>query len=136
MEEDEELKLLKEKMLQELMKNLQKPKTKEINKPIKITIENFKDIISSNNLVLIDFWADWCQPCKIMEPIINELSKEFNNVVFGKVNVDEEPAIAQSFGIMSIPTFILFKNGKPQEILVGARPKRDFENLIKRYIRE
>jgi len=77
MEEDEELKLLKEKMLQELMKNLQKPKTKEINKPIKITIENFKDIISSNNLVLIDFWADWCQPCKIMEPIINELSKEF-----------------------------------------------------------
>jgi len=78
---------------------LQKPKTKEINKPIKITIENFKDIISSNNLVLIDFWADWCQPCKIMEPIINELSKEFNNVVFGKVNVDEEPAIAQSFGV-------------------------------------
>ncbi|MFP3189897.1 MAG: thioredoxin [Thermoproteota archaeon] len=135
MEEDEELNKIKEKILKELLsKQYQKPKS--LNKPLKLTIENFKDVISSNKLVIVDFWAEWCGPCKFMEPIIDELARKYENVVFGKVNVDEEPVLTQNFNIMSIPTFIIFKNGKPQEVIVGARSKRDLEAIISKYVNE
>lgn len=135
MEEDEELNKIKEKILKELLsKQYQKPKS--LNKPLKLKIENFKDVISSNKLVIVDFWAEWCGPCKFMEPIIDELARKYENVVFGKVNVDEEPVLTQNFNIMSIPTFIIFKNGKPQEVIVGARSKRDLEAIISKYVNE
>jgi|BEDMetMinimDraft_2_1075160.scaffolds.fasta_scaffold00528_12 thioredoxin len=135
MEEDEELNKIKEKILKELLsKQYQKPKS--LNKPLKLTIENFKDVISSNKLVIVDFWAEWCGPCKFMEPIIDELARKYENVVFGKVNVDEEPVLTQNFNIMSIPTFIIFKNGKPQEVIVGARSKRDLEAIVSKYVNE
>lgn len=134
MEEDEELERIKERMLKELLSNVKSKKDKSPNRPIKLTFENFKEIISSNKLVIVDFWADWCGPCKFMEPIIEELARKYEDVIFGKVNVDEESVLAQRFNIMSIPTFLIFKNGKLQDVIVGARPKRDFEVLINKYI--
>ena len=85
--------------------------------------DNFEQSISSG-VALVDFWAEWCGPCKMQLPIIEEFSSEMEGkATIGKVNVDEELELAQSFGIQSIPTLILFKNGKPVKKLVGLHSK-------------
>ena len=89
---------------------------------INITDESFKDFISNNNLVLVDFWAEWCGPCKKMLPILEEIDNE-GSVLIGKLNVDEHPSKASEFTVSSIPTMVLFKDGKPVHTIVGAKPK-------------
>lgn len=87
-------------------------------------MENFdQEVIKSDKLVLVDFWAPWCGPCQIMGPIIEELSNELAGVKVGKLNVDEHPNIAQSYGIMSIPTTKVFKGGQVIKEFVGAQSK-------------
>ncbi len=83
--------------------------------------------------VLVDFFADWCMPCIMMAPVIEELSKKFKGKVkFGKIDVDENQSVAQKFRVVSIPNFILFKNGEVAERFVGAMPLEDFEERIKK----
>ncbi len=80
--------------------------------------------------IIVDFWASWCQPCKVMSPMFEELSKEIKNLKFAQINVDESPDLASQFGVMSIPTFILFKDEKEIERFVGSMPKAIFKSKI------
>ena len=97
-----------------------------------ITNENFEDeVVKSDIPVLADFWASWCGPCKMLAPIIEELAKEYEGKVkVGKVNVDDEAELSLRFNILSIPTVILFKEGKEVNRLVGFSMKEDFEEMI------
>jgi len=98
---------------------------------VKITKDNFNDIISSNETVLLDFWATWCGPCQMIGPIIEQLAEENPDVVVGKVNVDEERELAVKHGIAAIPTLISFKNGKVAAKEVGFISKPKIEAMIK-----
>jgi thioredoxin 1 len=97
---------------------------------VTITDANFEaDVLKANMPVLVDFWAPWCQPCKIVGPIVEELAKEYaGKLKVGKLNVDDNPDAASAYGVMSIPTLIVFKGGQPLKIMVGAQSK---ENLKK-----
>lgn len=103
---------------------------------IKITDQTFqKDVIESKLPVLLDFWAPWCNPCRMVSPIIEELAKEYEGkVVVGKINVDENPDTASQFGIMSIPTVMVFRGGKPMKSLTGAHSKDTYKKMINELI--
>ena len=91
-----------------------------------LTDATFEGEIASGS-VIVDFWAPWCGPCRMVGPVIDEIAQEHGDkITVGKVNVDENPSIAQKFGIMSIPTIILFKDGEPAKKVIGARSKADF----------
>lgn len=94
-----------------------------------LTNENFNDLISSGK-VLVDFYAEWCGPCKMISPILEEISMENNSIKIIKINVDEHSDIATKYGVMSIPTLILFENGKEIKKNVGFMPKEDIINFI------
>ena len=90
---------------------------------IKVTNENFEQLLSSDKPVLLDFYADWCGPCRMVAPIIEEIANERDDIIVGKVNVDEQGALAQAYDVMSIPTLIVLKNGQVTNQATGARPK-------------
>ena len=99
---------------------------------LKITKSNFEQVKNSETPVLIDFWASWCGPCRMMAPVVSELAEEYDGrAVVGKINIDEEPELASAFGVMSIPTFALMKNGKVVNRKVGAMPKSSLEELLR-----
>lgn len=96
-----------------------------------ITKDNFEqEVLKSDKKVLVDFWASWCGPCRMLSPIIDEIAKETDKVKVGKVNVDEESDLATQFAVMSIPTLILFENGKAIKQIVGVQSKTAILNMI------
>ncbi len=100
---------------------------------ITLTKQNFQDeVLKSGKTVLVDFWATWCGPCRMIAPIVHEISEEMaDSVKVCKVNVDDEPELAAAFGISSIPTLMVFKNGKAVNTAVGYRPKDNIVTMLK-----
>ena len=96
-----------------------------------VTKENFEaEVLQSEKPVLVDFWAGWCGPCKMVAPVLEEIAAEVADVKITKVNVDEQPELAQKFRVMSIPTMVLIKEGKVVDTTVGAQPKEDLVRFI------
>ncbi|MCF8567403.1 thioredoxin [Alicyclobacillus tolerans] len=102
----------------------------------KVTDKTFSEFIQGDKPVLVDFWATWCGPCNMMAPVLEDVSKECEGKLkVGKLDVDQNPATAQEFGIMSIPTLILFQNGRPLKQIVGFRPKGDLVAQLEDVVR-
>ena len=105
-----------------------------MSEPYHVTDANFEDTIKKNHMVLVDFWANWCGPCRALAPTIEELAKEYSGkVLVGKLDVDENPTTAERFQVFSIPTMIIFKNGKETERLVGLCPKNRISETIQKH---
>lgn len=147
MSEDEELMRIRAKKLEELLKQRKHPSSSvapqaapQAASPPSSTQEGgvahltdrqFVRFIQSDKFTIIDFYADWCRPCKMMAPVLEELSYEFHDVAqFGKINVDHYPAIASKYGAQSIPLFIIFRNGAPLKRIVGAVGPNPFRNYL------
>lgn len=98
---------------------------------IQLNESNFDEVISSNEVVLVDFWADWCGPCKMLSPVIEEIAADYDGKIsVGKVNVDDNASLAERYGIMSIPAVFIFKNGEVKEKLIGFRQKAQISVAI------
>lgn len=132
--EDEELRRIKEKKLKELMR-LKEKKQEMSAKPVPVTDSNFSEIVDKHSLALIDCWAPWCGPCVAIAPIVEELAKEYaGKILFGKLNIDENPKTAERFRIFSIPTLLITKNGKEVDRIVGLVPKDQIEARLKKHL--
>jgi thioredoxin 1 len=106
-----------------IIRDMIKEKKVSIDKPIALTDKNFDEFINKHPLVVVDFWAPWCGPCKFFSPIFEEVAKEMQGkAAFGKVNTDENEKLCERFGIMSIPTLLIFKNGEIVDRNIGAMP--------------
>ena len=100
-------------------------------KPIELTAENFNQTISSSKPVLVDFWAVWCGPCRMLSPVVDEIAEEGGDFIVAKVNVDEQPEIANQYSISAIPTLLVFKNGNVVNKTVGVVSKAEILAMLK-----
>lgn len=132
--EDRELEKIKNRMMEKIMKSSQ---SFWINgEVLELSSSNFSDaILKTNKPILVDFWANWCGPCRIMKPVIKSMAKEYSGqVYFAKVDVDRNQTLANKYGVMSIPNFVIFKNGKPVDRIIGAVGKSGLERALKKYL--
>jgi len=138
MEEDEELGRIRDRMLKDMMKKTEtKPESESLlaDKPIEVNDSSFSDAIRKEGLVVVDCWAAWCGPCRMVGPMIEELAKEYaGKILFGKLNVDKNQKVPLEYQIMSIPTILVFKDGKLVDRIVGAMPKKILEQRITRHL--
>lgn len=142
MDSDKELEEIRQKKMMEMMNEMEGSNRNEENmsgsigaEPITLTDSNFRDEIGKNRAILVDFWAEWCGPCRMVSPVIDELAKEYaGKFTFGRLNVDENPSIAQLFQIRSIPTLLVFKDGKVVDGILGAAPKAQIEAKIQPHV--
>ena len=135
MYEENELEQIRLRKIQAMLDAAKKGQTPVGKQPIILTDSNFSAAVTANELLVVDFWAPWCGPCRMVGPLIEQLAAEYaGRVAFGKINVDENQTIPNQFGVQSIPTLIVFKNGEPVETLVGDCPKSQIESKFKPYM--
>ena len=138
MESDEELDRIRQKKLKEMMERVVETEEKEkaaSDKPVEVTDATFKETIQNHSLVVVDCWAAWCGPCRIVGPIIDELARDYaGRILFGKLNVDENQEVPMQYQIMGIPTLLVFKDGNLVDRIVGAMPRQALEQKITQYL--
>ena len=106
--------------------------TEQKGATVKLTEENFNEFSTGGKPLFVDFWATWCGPCKVMDPVVERLAAKYSEkIVFGKVNVDEEINISSRYQVFSIPTFMVFKGGRPMDTIIGAVGEPSLERLLK-----
>lgn len=134
--EDEELRIINEKRMKKLQQIVNdKELLKNIKEPLNLDDSNFPQTINKYPLLLVDFWAPWCGPCRMMSPIIDQVGKEYiGKLVVGKVNVDENPNISGQFGISSIPTLILFERSQVVNNIIGSVSKSRIDEMVKMHL--
>ena len=131
--EDEELENIKKKQLEDLLKQQNINNIVNETPVMELTSQNFNQEIAKNDLLLVDFWAEWCGPCKSMHPIFTRMAKKYKQVRFARVNVDNAQDIAMRYGVQSIPTFIMFKNGEIVNQMVGAVGEPGIHMICKKF---
>ena len=135
MEKDDELERMKRKKLREMLREREEKEKPILSKPVELTDTTFGSAIKENRLVVVDCWAPWCAPCRMVSPIIEDLAQEYaGRILFGKLNVDENRNVAMQYQLMSIPTMLVFKNGELVDRIVGAMPKKMLEPRITRHM--
>lgn len=139
MDEDFEIEAIKRRKLAEIMKKMSQGQNSNPhfpNSPVVVTDDSFDEFLSRYPVVVVDFWADWCGPCKMIAPMVEELARKYaGRVVFGKLNVDENPSTPQRFSVFSIPTLLVFKQGKLVDSVVGAGyPRSYLEKIIDKHL--
>lgn len=129
-----ELEEIRKRKIEELKKKLsKKPKGEAVSSPIKVTDATFDSTIKNHPIVAVDCWAEWCAPCHMIAPIVEALARDYaGKIVFGKLNVDEGRGTAIKYGVMSIPTLLIFKGGKLVDRIIGAVPRQHIEQRLKK----
>ncbi len=134
---DKEVQKINEKKFEEMLKQGSRTKTNPADasgKPIELNDANFYEVVGSHPLMVVDFWAPWCGPCRVVSPVLEQLASEMaGQATFGKLNVDDNPVTSQKFGIQGIPTIMVFKDGQPVDGIVGAAPKQMIQARISPY---
>ena len=132
--EDDEFEKIQKKQLEDLVKQQNLNNILDKTPVIELTSENFNQEMQNNDLLLVDFWAEWCGPCKSMHPIFTRMAKKYKHVRFARVNVDNAQDIAMKYGVQSIPTFIMFKNGEIANTMVGAVGEPGIHMICKKFV--
>ena len=131
--EDDEFEKIQKKQLEDLVKQQNLNNILDKTPVMELTSENFNQEMTNNDLLLVDFWAEWCGPCKSMHPIFTRMAKKYKSVRFARVNVDNAQDIAMKYGVQSIPTFIMFKNGEIANTMVGAVGEPGIHMICKKF---
>lgn len=135
---DSEVERINQRKLEGMIKRQYKGEGEErgaTGKPVEMTDSNFGELVKQNPVMVVDFWAPWCGPCRMVSPVLEEMAAEMaGQVAFGKLNVDENPVTSQRFGIQGIPTIMVFRDGEPVDGIVGAAPKQVIEGRIKPHV--
>jgi thioredoxin 1 len=135
----DELERIKQKRLREMMRGVgskvDDSRHDWPSMPVELTDATFKEVLRKYPVVVVDCWTEWCAPCRMVAPVVEELARDYRGrIVFGKLNVDSNARTAQQYGIMSIPTLLVFKNGQLANQLVGAMPRDMLEPQITKYL--
>ena len=131
--EDAEFEKIKKKQLEELLQQQNLNKIVNETPVMELSSQDFDQEKTKNNLLLVDFWAEWCGPCKSMHPIFTRMAKKYKSVRFARVNVDNAQDIAMRYGVQSIPTFIMFRNGEVANTMVGAVGEPGIHMICKKF---
>lgn len=137
MDSDGEIERIRAKKLSEMMERAHRQAVADVRPegPVIVTDSNFNDVVGRSRLALVDFWASWCQPCKIITPLVEQLGRKYSGrLVVAKMDVDANHVVPARLGIQSIPTLLLFKDGELVDGIVGAVPKADIEALIAKWM--
>jgi len=132
----DELERIRARKMQELLRRKTQASGRSMpDSPIKMTDSDFESLIQEYPLMVVDCWATWCGPCRMLSPVIDELARDYaGRVVFGKLDVDENPRTAMNFGIMSVPTLLIIKNGKLIDQIIGVVPRDYIESKLRKHM--